>query len=215
MESRNYTDITHLVNRAKKRGKTDNLWESSLRFIFFTAIFISFSLLLNFHLKTVTNKNASASSQVLSAARQAESKRLIIPQIDVNAHIEYVGTTPEGAMEVPSDSADVGWFKLGPRPGEKGSAVISGHVDSQDGEAAVFTNLYKLKKGDKLYVQDDKGTTTLFVVRELRTYDPGYADEVFSGGDGHHLNLVTCDGVWDGVKKSYSKRLVVFADIAR
>jgi hypothetical protein len=32
--------------------------------------------------------------------------------------------------------------------------------------------------------------------------------------DKAHLNLITCDGVWDVTKKSYSKRLVVFADIA-
>jgi hypothetical protein len=53
-----------------------------------------------------------------------------------------------------------------------------------------------------------------FVVRESRTYNPGYAEEVFSANDGAHLNLVTCDGVWDGAKKSYSKRLVIFADIS-
>lgn len=51
---------------------------------------------------------------------------------------------------------------------------------------------------------------------ESRTYNPGHADEVFhQGDDGSHLNLITCDGVWDGVEKSYSKRLVIFADIVR
>jgi LPXTG-site transpeptidase (sortase) family protein len=107
----------------------------------------------------------------------------------------------------------VGWFEPGPRPGEIGSAVIAGHVDGESGEPAVFTNLYKLKEGDKLYIEDDKGGSIAFVVRESRTYDPGYADEVFIQNDNAHLNLITCDGVWDGVKKSYSKRLVVFTDI--
>jgi len=74
--------------------------------------------------------------------------------------------------------------------------------------------LYKLKKGDRLYIEDGKGKSLAFVVQESRTYDPGYADDVFSRNDGAHLNLITCDGVWDGTKKSYSKRLVVFADIA-
>lgn len=118
-------------------------------------------------------------------------------------------------MAVPSNIVDVGWFNLGPRPGEKGSAVIAGHFDGENGEAGVFANLDNLKVGDKLYIEDDKGTTTSFMVRESRMYNPGYADDVFSSSDGAHLNLVTCDGVWDGVKKSYSKRLVVFADIIR
>lgn len=79
----------------------------------------------------------------------------------------------------------------------------------------MFANLDKLKKGDQLFIEDDKGKAITFVVREKRIYDPGYADDVFSQSDGTHLNLITCDGVWDGAKKSYNKRLVVFADITR
>ena len=77
----------------------------------------------------------------------------------------------------------------------------------------MFANLDKLKTGDKVYVEDDKGMTITFVVRETRVYDPGYADDVFSRNDGVYLNLITCDGVWDAANKTYSKRLVVFADI--
>ncbi len=139
--------------------------------------------------------------------------RLMIPSINVNTSIQYLGVTPKGEMDVPSNTVDVGWFKLGSRPGEKGSAVISGHFDGKNGEAGVFTNLNKLRKGDNIYIQDDKGRYISFIVRESRTYDPGYAEEVFSVNDTAHLNLITCDGVWDGAKKSYTKRLVVFADI--
>lgn len=138
--------------------------------------------------------------------------RLKIPGISVDAAIEYVGLTPKRAMEVPGNSMNVGWFKLGPHPGDKGSAVIAGHFDGENGERGVFADLYKLRAGDKLYIENDKGESIVFVVREIRTYDSGYADEVFSLSNSAHLNLVTCDGVWDGVKKSYSKRLVVFSD---
>lgn len=140
--------------------------------------------------------------------------RLIIPLINVDAGIQQVGVTPKGDMDVPDNSIDVGWFKLGSRPGEKGSAVIAGHFNEINDQAGVFFNLYQLKKGDNIYIKDDRGTTIAFVVRESRLYDPGYADEIFSANDNAHLNLVTCDGVWDGAKKSYTKRLVVFADLA-
>ncbi|MCX6794188.1 MAG: class F sortase [Candidatus Gottesmanbacteria bacterium] len=139
--------------------------------------------------------------------------RLRIPSINVNAAIEQVGVTPKGEMDVPGNIADVGWFKPGSRPGEKGSAVIAGHFNGENGEAGVFFDLYKLKEGDTLSIEDDKGTTITFVVRESRIYNLGYAEEVFSSNDTAHLNLVTCDGVWDGANKSYSKRLVIFADI--
>lgn len=145
--------------------------------------------------------------------KQALPVRLKIPKLNIDAFIESVGLTSGGAMGVPEDTANAGWFNLGPRPGERGSAVIAGHFDGKNGGAGVFADLYKLKPGDKLSVQDDKGIEIIFTVRESHLYDPGFAEEVFSSGDGIHLNLITCDGVWDGVKKSYSKRLVVFFDI--
>lgn len=162
------------------------------------------------------NQKQEAKNQVLAVEVQKETQglpvRLKIPKINVDAAIQYVGLTSHGEMEVPTNSVDVGWYDQGPRPGEKGSAVIDGHLNNGNGPG-VFTTLYKLKKGDKLYIEDSKGTTTSFVVRESHTYDPGHADEVFSRTDRAHLNLITCNGVWNPAKKSYNKRLVVFADI--
>lgn len=182
--------------------------------------FVAFYLLLLFQLIQTTKKKSVPQSLVSQCSGQIVSKaspklpvHLTIPAINVDADVQYLGVTSKGEMEVPSNSVDVGWFKLGPRPGEEGSAVIAGHFDGESGGTGVFTNLNKLKKGDKLYIEDDKGIITSFAVRESRIYDPGYAEEVFSLSDGTHLNLITCDGVWDGTKKSYSQRLVVFTDI--
>ncbi len=140
--------------------------------------------------------------------------RLKIPKINVNAAVEYVGLTSDGAMDVPKSPADAAWFSLGPRPGENGSAVIAGHYGWKNGIPAVFDNLHKLQKGNKLYVEDEKGATITFVVREVRTYDQNEdASGVFSSSDGEsHLNLITCEGVWNKTQKSYSNRLVVFTD---
>ncbi|MCX6706478.1 MAG: class F sortase [Candidatus Woesebacteria bacterium] len=180
---------------------------------FLIIAFAVFSLLLLFYFIQGNNKKSVPQGQTVSKASPGLPMRLTIPAINVNAAVQYVGVTPKGDMEVPNNATDVGWFKLGLRPGEIGSAVIAGHFNGKNGEEAVFFNLYKLKVGDKLYVEDDKGTSTTFVVRESRTYGLGYAEEVFSSNDNAHLNLITCDGVWDGAKKSYDKRLVVFADI--
>lgn len=177
--------------------------------------FIVFSLFLLFYLpQGLVFQRSVPQSQIVSVS-SGLPVRLTIPAININADIQHIGVTQAGEMEVPSNTVDVGWFKLGPRPGEKGSAVIDGHFNGENGEAGVFYNLYKLKKGDKLFVQDDKGKIITFVVREKRLYDPGYADDVFNSNDGAHLNLVTCDGVWDGTKNSYSKRLVIFSDAVK
>jgi LPXTG-site transpeptidase (sortase) family protein len=141
--------------------------------------------------------------------------RLKIPGINVDVAIEQVGLTSNGEMGVPNGPDDVAWFELGPRPGENGSAVIAGHYGRwKNGEGSVFDDLNKLRKGDILYIEDDMGVTISFVVRESRSYYPDEdASDVFNLNDGKpHLNLITCEGVWDEILKSYSERLVVFTD---
>jgi sortase A len=140
--------------------------------------------------------------------------RLRIPIINVDAPVEYVGIAADGAMAVPKGSEEVAWYEPGPRPGESGSAVMAGHYGYKDNKPAVFDGLYKLRKGDKVYVEDEKGIVTTFIVRETRNYDPkADATYIFSSNDGMaHFNLITCEGVWNKDQKSYSKRLVVFTD---
>ncbi len=140
--------------------------------------------------------------------------RLKIPKINVDAAIEYVGLASDGSMDVPKNPDEVAWFESGARPGENGNAVIAGHYGWKDGKPAVFDTLHTLRKGDRVYIENEKGVTVSFVVRESRRYDPkADASDVFRSSDGQaHLNLITCEGVWNTAEKSYSDRLVVFTD---
>ncbi len=141
--------------------------------------------------------------------------RLKIPKINVDAAIEYVGVTPLQAMDTPKDPINAAWFELGRRPGEIGSAVIAGHYGPwKTGQKSVFDDLNKLSAGDKLYIHDDKDGVIAFVVREIRTYTKKQdATDVFSSDDGKaHLNLITCEGIWNEAKESYPSRLIIFAD---
>lgn len=140
--------------------------------------------------------------------------RIMIPRINIDTTIEQSGLTPQGAMDIPKGPNDVAWFNFGPRPGEKGSSVIAGHYGWKNGIAAVFDNLHELQKGDKIYVEDENGEVTTFVVNESRKYDAkGDASDVFGSIDGKaHLNLITCVGKWNRVSESRPDRLVVFTD---
>lgn len=143
------------------------------------------------------------------------SFRLKIPKINVDAKVESVGITSDGIMDIPKDPTTLGWYNLGPRPGEIGTAVIDGHYGLwKNGTPGVFNNLNKLQEGDKLSFEDEKGVITTFVVRESRSYDPSAdTSDVFGSSDGKsHLNLIACEGIWDEASKSYSSRLVVFTD---
>lgn len=179
------------------------------------AIAIAFFAIVIFLPDTITigsEKTASAVSpgQVPSGL----PIRLRIPAIRIDAAILPVGIAPDGSMDIPKGPDDTVWFDQGSLPGENGTAVIAGHFGWKNGIPAVFDNLSELHPGNKILVENDKGETITFVIRELRTFDEnGNASEVFSSSDGKaHLNLITCEGVWDKASKSYSKRLVVFAD---
>ncbi|PIQ77862.1 sortase [Candidatus Peregrinibacteria bacterium CG11_big_fil_rev_8_21_14_0_20_41_10] len=139
---------------------------------------------------------------------------LKIPAIGVDAPVISVGLTSDGAMDVPKDPIEVAWYDRGPRPGENGSSVIAGHYGWKNNLPAVFDDLHKLVKGDKISVEDDKGVVTTFVVREIRIYDKDQdASDVFGSNDGKvHLNLITCTGAWNNEEKTFSKRLIVFTD---
>ncbi|MFA5024699.1 MAG: class F sortase [Patescibacteria group bacterium] len=193
-----------------------------------TSVGVTWSLVIVFFLAMAFSVQASevklavsVSDQVLASAVTGKSvssvlpTRLQIPKIKVNAVLESVGLTAQGAVGVPKGRVNAAWFNVGPRPGESGNAIITGHYGRwKDGVATVFNNLYKLKKGDKIYIKDKDGATVTFVVRGLKTYGPkDDASNVFIASDNKaHLNIITCVGAWNWVTKSYPKRLVVFTD---
>lgn len=139
--------------------------------------------------------------------------RIKIPSIKVDAPIIQAGLTKQETMESPEEPLDTAWFKLGASPGEKGSSVIAGHRGWKTGKA-VFDDLDKIKLGDNVYVENEKGDILVFIVREKRIYD---ADEivpkVWNKVDAAHLNLITCSGKWNTLTGTSDKRLVVFTDL--
>lgn len=140
--------------------------------------------------------------------------KLRIPKINVLAQIENMGLTSLGAMESPIGPDTVGWYKDGPKPGEIGSSVIDGHSSWKNNIPAVFDNLSKLQKGDKLYIENEDGVIATFVVRDIQIYNPlADAQKIFFSSDNKaHLNLITCAGIWNDSLKSSSTRLIVFTD---
>ena len=140
--------------------------------------------------------------------------RLAIPLLGVDAVVESVGVDPQGRMAVPSRAENVGWYHLGPSPGEAGDAVIDGHLDWSTGPA-VFWYLGRLKIGDEISVTKADGHRAQFVVNGVSTvpYDsrpPG----LFATSGPPSLSLITCSGPWDRQKQTYLTRLVVHASLA-
>ena len=122
--------------------------------------------------------------------------RITIPAIDVTAEVDLLGLEADRTVEVPDDPMRTGWYRLGPRPGQPGSAVVLGHVDSTAG-SAVFARLRDLRVGDLVVVVGADGLSSTFRVDLLSTYANAEfpAEDVYAApGPEARLNLVTCGG---------------------
>ena len=143
--------------------------------------------------------------------------RLIIPAIGVNAFIEPVGTQSNGDLAIPTHNPweDAGWYNLGPHPGERGSAVIDGHLDRPGGYPAVFWRLRDMHAGDEALVMNMAGKTLHFRVIRVALYTPQEAplQDIFGNWGGIYLNLLTCAGDWIPSEHQTTLRLVVYTSL--
>lgn len=176
---------------------------------------------LNVHARPIEHANVARLATATKSPKVATQAAIItnwpvrveIPEINVNASLDYVGLTSQGALDTPKVPQDAGWYDKGPRPGDVGTAVIDGHFGWKDDIPAAFDNLHLLQKGDTITIIDDEGKNTNFVVRDVETYAKDQAaGSIFTTAGGTHLNLITCEGTWNAAQASYSNRLVVFAN---
>lgn len=137
-------------------------------------------------------------------------KRIRIPAISVDTGFEYVGQTADGAMDVPKDPNQVAWYRLGPRPGERGNAVVAGHVD-WGGKLAAFWGLSRLKAGDTVEVTGTDDRKYEFTIQWVRWYEATQApvEEIFGQVGDPEITLITCGGAFDRQTRQYLSRVVV------
>jgi len=145
--------------------------------------------------------------------RVALPQRMIIPAIKVDAPIVEVGLESNGTMGSPRDPLAVGWYNRGPRPGEKGNALLSGHVDNRYIGAAVFYFLRELTPGDDIYVETAEGKRLHFVVTSSEVYpkDTEQVAAIFAPTADPTITAITCEGIFDRATGDYSHRRVVRA----
>ncbi len=143
--------------------------------------------------------------------------RLIVPSIGINSFIEPLGTLPDGDMATPTQHpwVDSGWYSDGPHPGERGSAVIDGHLDRPGGYPAVFWYLRNIRVGDAVLVTEKNGNQLRFHVTRIAYYTPQDAplQDIFGNRSGNYLNLITCAGDWIPNQHQTTLRLVVYTTL--
>ncbi|MCL6738215.1 class F sortase [Streptomyces neyagawaensis] len=140
-------------------------------------------------------------------------ERVRIPSIQVDAPVVPVGLDAQGWVDAPpaEDPNLAGWFTGAPSPGEKGTAVVVGHVDNNQGPA-VFYGLGALKKGSRVEVQRGDAKTAVFEIYGIEVFAknnfPG--DRVYGNSGIPELRVITCGGGFSK-QNGYDGNVVVFA----
>jgi Sortase domain len=160
--------------------------------------------------RTAVHSSPRRPKAVLAVARSTPVA-LEIPAIDVDVSLSGLGLNPDGTVQVPTDFQEPGWYELGPSPGQVGSAVILGHVDSYLGPA-VFFELRTLRAGDQVNVNLADGVAVHFRVLAVAMYLKAQFPslEVYASHGYSALQLVTCGGAFDYQTRHYLSNVVVY-----
>jgi sortase (surface protein transpeptidase) len=139
--------------------------------------------------------------------------RVVIPAIGVNSTLIRLALKSNSALQVPPNGFPAGWFTGAPTPGEKGPAVIAGHVHWA-GRGGVFARLGGLRQGDRITVTRQDHSVAVFRVTRVKQYPKSNFPSAAVYGDLDHagLRVITCGGL-DYVSGKYEANLVVFADL--
>ncbi|MFE5732737.1 class F sortase, partial [Streptomyces sp. NPDC056528] len=139
--------------------------------------------------------------------------RVRVPAVRVDAPVTRVGLDADGWIEAPPPEDDrlAGWFTGAATPGERGTAVVVGHVDTPAGPA-VFYDLGAVGRGSRVEVLRRDGRTAVFTVYGVEAVPKeGFpARRVYADSGRPELRLITCGGTFTE-KGGYEDNVVVSA----
>ncbi len=152
---------------------------------------------------------------VVAALAPSPPERIRIPSIRVDAPLTGLGLTPAGSLDVPPAEKEnlAGWYAAGTSPGERGTAIVAGHVDNTDGPA-VFYDLGAVRRGATIEVDRRNGGTAVFTVDAVEAYAArDFPDEkVYGAAARPELRVITCGGPYSR-STGYEGNVVVFAHL--
>ena len=141
---------------------------------------------------------------------------LRIPAIGVRTRLIRLGLTRQGTLQVPSSPSVAGWYTGSPRPGEIGSSIIAGHIDSYLGPG-IFYRLRELDPGNRIYVRQADGRLAIFKVTGVHQYPKAHfpTAAVFGPAPDAELRLITCGGMFNYATHNYLSNVVVYSTEVR
>jgi len=122
--------------------------------------------------------------------------------------------TPDGALVIPDNPRDVGYWTGGAHPGEQfGNVVIAGHVDSAKYGLGVLSGLKGVQVGAVLELRAGTQRLRYRVTGSQTVPQQSLAtnDQVFRQDGPPGLVVITCGGPFDPVRHRYQDNLIVTA----
>jgi Sortase domain len=151
---------------------------------------------------------------VAAALAPSTPTQIEIPAIGVSAPITRVGRNGDGTVQVPPlDNHNLAaWYGGSVLPGQDGSSVILGHVDTDQGPS-VFYYIKNLRRGDTIDVVRADGSTAVFTVIGVEEAPKSNfpTEAVYGNVRYPALRLITCGGPFDPAQGSYVDNIVVYA----
>lgn len=144
---------------------------------------------------------------------RSTATRIRIPSVRVDAPLTRVSLDVDGWIDAPPPTRPdlAGHFGGSVTPGEQGTSVIVGHVDTGQGPA-VFYDLGRLTKDSRVEVTRADGTTAVFTVYGVEGFTKRNfpAKSVYRATGAPELRLITCGGAFTE-KTGYQGNVVAFA----
>jgi hypothetical protein len=155
---------------------------------------------------------ADAALGARPARRTRPPTRVRVPALGLDAAVRPVGVGEERQMRLPADPRVLGWYRFGPAPGNGGSVVLAGHVDSRRFGVGPLADLQTIGVGDRVEVATGPDGTRSYRVDSIERFDrQALPAEVFARTGPDRLRLVTCTGPYLPEAGGYQQNLVVTA----
>lgn len=159
---------------------------------------------------------AQTSAAPIPVPQQISGLSLRIDSIGINIPLGKTALAKNRELLVPANPKRAAWYKAGPKPGDSGTALITGHLDDNGGAPGVFYNLKNLKPGDIIYVGREDGAIVKFKVNQLAPYKQDQSfpwSQVYRTNGEAGLRIITCHGAYNPKTGRYSHNLVVYASL--
>ncbi|MDH6707140.1 hypothetical protein P3T27_003869 [Kitasatospora sp. MAA19] len=142
--------------------------------------------------------------------------RIRIPVVRLDAPVTTLGLDSRGHLQAPpeADRNLAGWYRGGASPGQRGTAILAGHVDNKAGPA-VFYHLGALRRGDRIEIVRADGAVAVYQLYAIEVHDrKDFPDDrVYRQAADAQLRVITCGGAYSD-EHGYEGNVVAYGFLA-